>query len=43
MVGVDAGAEVGADLELAPAASADDAAEETLRALAAAGVLPATD
>ena len=42
VVGVDAGAEVGADLELAPAASADAAAEETLRALAAAGVLPAT-
>ena len=40
VVGVDAGAEVGADLELSPAASAGAAAEEALRALAAAGVLP---
>jgi bifunctional enzyme CysN/CysC len=43
VVGVDAGAEVGADLELSPAATADEAAEEALHALAAAGVLPATD
>jgi bifunctional enzyme CysN/CysC len=42
VVGVDAGAEVGADLELSPATTADEAAEETLRALAAAGVLPPT-
>ena len=43
VVGVDAGAEVGADLELSPAATADAAAEEALHALAAAGVLPAAD
>ena len=43
VVGIDAGGELGADLELAPAATADEAAEEALRALAAAGVLPAAD
>ena len=42
VVGIDPGAEIGADLELAPAATAEAAAEEALRALAAAGVLPAT-
>jgi len=41
VVGLDAGGEFGADLELTPAATADEAAEEALRALAAAGVLPA--
>ena len=41
VVGIDAGGELGADLELPPAATADEAAEEALRALAAAGVLPA--
>ena len=40
VVGVDPGDEVGADLELPRSASADEAAEEALRALAAAGVLP---
>ena len=43
VVGVDPGAGIGADLELAPTASADEAAEEALRALAAAGILPAGD
>ena len=41
VIGMDAGGELGADLELPPAATAEDAAEEALRALAAAGVLPA--
>ena len=41
VVGMDAGGELGADLELAPSATADEAAEEALRALAAAGILPA--
>jgi bifunctional enzyme CysN/CysC len=41
VIGMDAGGELGADLELPPAATADEAAEEALRALAAAGVLPA--
>ena len=40
VVGVDPGDEIGADLELKVAASADEAADEALRALAAAGVLP---
>ncbi|MCX6372264.1 MAG: GTP-binding protein [Actinobacteria bacterium] len=40
VVGVDSGAEIGADLELTPATTADEAAEEALRALTAAGVLP---
>jgi hypothetical protein len=40
---VDAGAEVGADLELSLAATADEAAEEALRGLTAAGILPASD
>ena len=41
VIGMDAGGELGADLELPPAATAEEAAEEALRALAAAGVLPA--
>ena len=40
VVGLDAGGEFGADLELTPAATADEAAEAALRALTAAGVLP---
>ena len=43
VVGMESGGELGADLELTPATSADEAAEEALRALAAAGVLPARD
>jgi hypothetical protein len=43
VVGLDAGGELGADLELSPAATTDEAAEEALRALSAAGVLPAGD
>ena len=40
VVGMDAGGELGADLEVSPAATADEAAEEALRALTVAGVLP---
>jgi hypothetical protein len=43
VVGMEAGGDLGADLDLPPAAGADAAAEEALRALAAAGVLPAGD
>jgi bifunctional enzyme CysN/CysC len=41
VVDMDAGGDLGADLELSSPAGADHAAEEALRALAAAGVLPA--
>jgi bifunctional enzyme CysN/CysC len=41
VVGMDAAGELGADVELTPAATVDEAAEEALRALSAAGVLPA--
>jgi len=43
VVGMEAGGDLGADLDLPPAATADEAAEEALRALAAAGVLPDGD
>ncbi len=43
VIGMEAGGDLGADLDLPPAATADAAAEEALRALAAAGVLPDGD
>jgi bifunctional enzyme CysN/CysC len=39
-VGLDAGAELGSDIELAATSSPDEAAAEALRALTAAGILP---
>jgi bifunctional enzyme CysN/CysC len=42
VVGMDAGGELGADLDLPPDLPVDEAAEEALRALTAAGVLPAS-
>jgi bifunctional enzyme CysN/CysC len=43
VVGMEAGDDLGADLDLPKAAGADEAAEEALRALVAAGVLPGGD
>ncbi len=40
VVGLDAGEELGADLEVAPGTTAAEAAEQALRALAAADILP---